>query len=612
MKKLAYFAIAALAFAACQKAVDNTTPLPATGTHMETIHAGLVETRTAYDDAGIFSWAEGDVIGVMYIDDTGNIAQIPFTAAAAGPEAEFTGEVQDNYVPMGMASYPFTEAYDGYARNDFAYSAEGENNGLRLWGSIKPDAQNPLSCTPLIAKAGDDGFYQFRTATGIVKFTVENVPAEMAYSYLETPAESEAFLNGWFFLGDDVSIEMKNATSGYHDRYNWNTPSGPNETMDIYFFLPVGTLPAGTKFELCNSNWAAIESFTFAKDVEVVRNAIVEVAPIVLEPVQILTLDDLLGEYEMTIFSAGPYSGGYAEPGDIVLEASDDSSKGNVMMTKFAGISGKQYGTFDGIKVVFPKDQIFGPNPFEDADTKPYVALDFYKGGVVDAAFELVSRGKIKAVDADVFGLRSCTEEDWQTYGGGWPWVLSFSTITAEWKGSGSGGAYVKGEEIPLKLSMIYACNSISWDGQGVAGLIDDDPSTYWHSDYYYPITDNDPVYGIYFDITLEQEIDSFQFKYQVRANNAGARPTHFVYGISADGVNWTPAGEAATEEMTGAKAGDWVTVPAVAPGSPFKFLRLGITDSASGDEGSLTGDLNFDGYKKCVNMAELKLFWAE
>ena len=614
MKKLAYFTLAALALAACQKPVD-ITPLPAPGgSHTVTIRAGFAETRTAYDKAGVFSWAEGDVIGILYNDEEGNFVQVPFTAAASGPEVEFTGEVADSYVPAGQATYPFIQEYDGYACNDLAYNKTGESAGFRLWGSIKPDPQNPLSCTPLLGFQGGDGFYQFNTATGIVKFTVENVPAEMAFSYLETPAESGAYLNGWFSLGDANCIRMENATDGFNERYNWNTPSGPHETMEIYFFLPVGTLPAGTKFELCGSNWAAIESFTFAQDVEVVRNAVVEVAPIVLEPVTILSLDDLLGEYEMTVFTPGPYSGGYAEPGDIVIEASDDPSRGNVMMTKFAGISGRQYGTFDGVSVVFPKDQIFALNSFADSDTKPYVALDFYKEGegVVDATFELLSPGKIRAAGANAFGLRSCTEQDWMEYGGGWPWVLSFSSITAEWKSSGEPASYTKGQEIPLKQSMIYASNSISWDGQGVAGLIDDNPDTYWHSDYYYAVTGNDSVYGIYFDITLEQEIDAFQFRYQVRSGNAGARPTHVVYGVSSDGVSWTQAGEAANDDMSGAAAGAWVTLPAVTPGGTFKYVRFGITDSASTDDGSLTGDLNFEGYKKCTNLAELKLFWAE
>lgn len=608
MKKSLLFALAALTLAACAKQAAPAPQAALPGTHTVTITAGFDEsTKTAYDSEGKFSWKAGDVIGVVCVDAEGNVIPVPFTTSESGPVADFTGELPDGYDLMYMATYPFNTPVDGYANNNFAW----DEKNFRLWGSIKPDMQDPLSCVPLGGIMEDDGFFTFSTATGIVKFTVVNMPKDTYYTYLETPADSQAYLNGWFTLGPDCSVMMKNATDGYHERYNWNVPTDVNQTMDIYFFLPVGTLPAGTKFEICDENWAAMHSFVFQKDVEVVRNAITEIAPIELEPVTVYGLEDLLGEYEMTDYSSGPYSGN-ATPGDIVLEASDDESLGNVIMTTFAGVPGKVYGTFDGVNLVFAKGQIFGANPYEDAAEKPYVALDFYKGEVVDPTFEIVSKGIIRAVGADAIGLRSCTQEDWQEFGGGWPWALCFGNLTAQWKGTVEPAVYTKGEEIPLKMNMIYACNSINWDGSGVGGLLDGDPATYWHSDYYYEITNNDPVYGLYFDFTLEADIDAFRFEYQVRQGNAGAKPTRIVYGVSADGESWAVVGEAATAEMSDAAAGDWVQLPAVSLDGPYRHIRLGITDSASTDEGTLTGDLNWAGYKKCVNMAELKLFWAE
>ena len=434
MKKIAFYALAALAIVSCTKEVEAPVEMGVKHTRTVTIRAGFdTETRTAYSSAGKFSWVAGDRIGVLVTDGTTK-KQVAFVTSGTGKAAEFTGEVEEGWTLAGWASYPFTNTVSGYACNDLAW--DDEKGGWRLWGSIKPDAENPLSAIPLIGAPEGDGTddYVFKTATGIVKFTVTNVPIDAVCAYLETPDELKATnnLNGWYTLSEEGTLLMENAIEPYANRYNWNAPDAPNATVDYYFFLPVGSIPAGSKFELLDSNWAALVSFELKQEVEVARNIVTRIAPIELDPSAIYTLEDILGTYEMTV-TAGPYSDNN-KPGDLVLEASDDPDKGNVMMTCFGGVTGKQYGTFNGVTITFPKDQIFGANPFSDAADKPYVALDFYAGGVIDAVFEVVERGKIKAIGADAMGLRSCTEEDWATYGGGWPWVLCYGSITAAWK----------------------------------------------------------------------------------------------------------------------------------------------------------------------------------
>ncbi len=454
MKKSVFFALAALSLAACTKDAATAVSQLTRPTHTVTISAGIDQgSKTAYDEQGKFSWSAGDVIGVVYLDPEENIVTIPFSTTDSGPVADFTGEVPDGYGLPKMATYPFNTPTDGYACNDFAWN---EKN-FRLWGSIKPDMQDPLSMMPLTGVMDDDGFFIFRSAAGAVKFTVVNMPMETYFTYLETPAESGAYLNGWFALDESGVIKMENASEGYLERYNWNVPTEANKTMDVYFFLPVGTLPAGTKFEICDNSWGAIHSFVFQKDVEVVRNAVTEIAPITIESI-----------------------------------------------------------------------------------------------------------------------------------------------------------VYEKGAEIPLKENMIYASDVCSHDGQGVIGLIDNDPATYWHSNWYYAVQANDPLYGVWFDFTIALPIDSFQFKYQVRDSNANSKPTKIVYGVSEDGVTWKQAGEVANDQMSAAAAGEWVELPAVSLDGSYRFIRLGIADSNDTGNGSLTGNLSFEGGKKCVNMAELKLFLPE
>ena len=433
MKKIALYALAALAIAGCAKEVEAPVELNLR-TRTVTIRAGFdSETKTAYDASGKFSWVAGDKIGVL-VTNGETTKQVTFITEKSGDYVDFSGQVEEGYELAGLASYPFTGEMDGYACNDLAW--DQEKDGWRLWGSIKPDHSRPLASLPLIGKADptSKGSYQFKTATGIVKFTVQNVPLEAVCAYLEIPADKKesANLNGWYKLSDDGVILMENAVEPWDNRYNWNTPQTLNGSVEYYFFIPVGTIPAGSKFELLDSSWAAIASFEMQQDIEVVRNVVTNVAALELDPVAEYSLADILGTYEMTV-TAGLYSDNN-KPGDLVLEASDDPDKGNVMMTCFGGVSGKQYGKFNGATITFPKDQIFGENPYADAAEKPYVALDFYKDRVIDAVFEVVEAGKIRAIGADAMGLRSCTAEDWAEYGGGWPWVLCYGSITASWK----------------------------------------------------------------------------------------------------------------------------------------------------------------------------------
>ena len=460
MKKLLYFAAALLTFAACEKEVEAPVEKATPATYKVTIKAGFAdETKTAYDAAGKFSWVAGDKIGVM-VQKEGELKQVTFTAKSAGAVTEFEGEVEEGWTVAEYASYPFTGVTEGYARNDFAWDkSNGEEYGWRLWGSIKPDLENPLASTPLIAKKDAEGYYSFKTATGILKFTVKNVPLETYYAYLAVPSETKEQynLNGWYSLNDEGLPTMATAIEPWEDRYNWNAPTDYNQTLDYYFFVPEGTLPVGTKFELCNSSWAAIKSFEVKTAVEVVRNRVTNVAPVEIE---------------------------------------------------------------------------------------------------------------------------------------------AYSPALEE-------------NQVWIKAKNIKAADVCTHDGGGIAALVDFDYSTYWHSNWYYAVTGNDSVYGVFFDITLEEALKDFRFEYVVRDANANARPTAIVLGVSNDGETWTKVAELATDEMMNATAGARVALPDVHADAAYKYLRFGITDSANTDEGSLTGNLNFDGYKKCVNLAELLLFKA-
>lgn len=620
MKRLLYsiFALAAIAAAAvsCSKESESITPVKEVRTHTVTIKAGLApETRTAYDGEGKFSWVEGDKIGVV-VSNGEEKKVVSFSTTGSGAVVEFSGEVEEGFEPTGIATYPYTEITEGYACNDFVY--DPAKDSYRIWGSVKPSLETPLASNPLAGMADQWGVFQFRSAMGAVKFTVENVREDVAYLYLEIPEEAEGALNGWFTLDEEGTVTMANATEGWKDRYNWNVPAKGGDTVEYYFYIPVGTIPAGLKVELRNSSWAAIQSFTTVQPIEVLRNTVTNVAAIRMDDPP-FSLDDVFGTYQMKV-TGGSYSTN-KETGDCVFEASDNPEKGDVMLTKFAGISGKQYGKLVGDKVIFDKEQVFGANPYEaTAGTYDKIALDSHNGStVVDVEFELVEPHYLKFTGVNL-GFRATTDQLWleNEHNGAWPWSLCFGSVELkpEWPEE---APELEPGQVWVKESMITAVDSCPYAGDngGAPALVDGDTSTHWHSNYYGAITNNDPVYGLYFDIALTEPLQKFHFAFITRQANSNAAPTHIVYGVSNDGENWT---KLTTEDDSGATkssgGGVRFTLSNLDAGAEYKYIRFGITDSTNSDPGSFTivgdeaaGGLDWTGYKKCANMAELMLF---
>ena len=280
MKKTAYIALATLALSACQQEVDFRVE-ESVPTHTVTLKAGFQPgTRTTYSDEGTFSWTAGDKIGVLVTNGT-ETRQVAFTTEDAKPIATFTGEVPDGFTVGEFASYPFFGDGEGDICNDLVYDAA--KDGWILSGNIRPNPEKPLAGIPLVGAKDASGFFQFKTAVGIVKFIVENVPSAMLYAELQ--AAEPGKLAGVFALTDDGFLPMDKVVDAVDFACSYQTPADKNTTMDFYFFVPAGTLPAGTEFRLRNNAAdAPLVTRVFKQPVEVAANRITKVAPIVLEP----------------------------------------------------------------------------------------------------------------------------------------------------------------------------------------------------------------------------------------------------------------------------------------------------------------------------------------
>ena len=272
MKKIACFTLAALALMACQREVDNPQE-HSVPTYTVTITARLAETRTAYDDAGKFSWSAGDKINVLISDGTTS-KQVAFTTAEAGPEVQFTGEVDEGFKVAGEAAY--------------ALDFDAAKKAWILPEQMTVNPLSPLSGVPLFGTQDLGGLFQFKTATGILKFTVENVPVETAAVTLETVGDEAPALCGELAAAPaDGVVTMAALANGGKKLVSAGAPGEPNTTKDYYFFVPAGTLPAEkTQFNVVDGSDNVIKSLAFKKAVEVAANRITNVAPVHFEAVK--------------------------------------------------------------------------------------------------------------------------------------------------------------------------------------------------------------------------------------------------------------------------------------------------------------------------------------
>lgn len=272
MKKIAFFALAALTLMACQREVNdpNETAVP---TYQVTITARLAETRTVYDDAGKFAWVAGDQIHVLVSDGTTK-KQVTFTTAEAGPEVPFTGQVDEGFQVTGEAAY--------------ALDFDASKQKWVLPERVTVDPESPLSSLPLFGAEDSEHLYQFKTATGILKFTVENAPVLTAEAVLFSMGNDSPALHGGLDAAPaDGIITMEALAGGGQMVFSTGAPAGINTTMTYWFFVPAGTLPAEkTTFAVCDAEGNIIRDFRFMKDITVQANRITNIAPVHFEPVK--------------------------------------------------------------------------------------------------------------------------------------------------------------------------------------------------------------------------------------------------------------------------------------------------------------------------------------
>ena len=152
-----------LAGTACNRQLEKDV-LPADGMVTLRFTAVVEETRTAYEGDKTASWVAGDQISVYVTNGTDGQA-VTFTADES---LTFTAQVPAGYETIVAGAYPADAAH--------TFDASGVAT-LHLPASYTLTADDdPASVIPLVGTYAD-GQMTFRHTAGVLKFTVDNVPA---------------------------------------------------------------------------------------------------------------------------------------------------------------------------------------------------------------------------------------------------------------------------------------------------------------------------------------------------------------------------------------------------------------------------------------------------
>lgn len=232
-----------------------------------TIKASLdAETKTTYAGEKTFSWVAGDHI-TLTTETSGVLGMVTLETAGSGPSVDFTGDIPLGSKPAAKAFYPETFA-----------QLDGGEIRLLLPEEMTPDAANPLSVVPLIGTKQEGNSYAFRTATGILKINLSDIPAD-ATAVVLSHESADVVLAGTFALPEGDGLTPQSAVSAKQKVTLLFTPAADGESRSFYFPLPAQEIPAGLTLSIRRSTLAEDQVLgVTGAAVEVRRNGILNLS----------------------------------------------------------------------------------------------------------------------------------------------------------------------------------------------------------------------------------------------------------------------------------------------------------------------------------------------
>lgn len=281
MKKLFVFAasVAAIAAVSCNKseadlASVNNEPVRKITAVIENA------TKTAYVESGstaTFSWKAGDQIKLLVYsnsDATKAANFYRFNADSDGASSDFTLSGTSNWSAYSTIGYALYSSELVAGGTDGAYTVT-----LPDTYSVSGSDFSTVKI-PMIGKETSTDVYSFKTAVGVLKLTLTNVPVAARKLVLKT---SDA-VAGTYPLDYENGLQMSAATSSANNiTINFSQqPAG--STVDVYIPVPVGSISAGATIEIQQTDGTVIKATgATVKAIPVERNKILPIGSISVE-----------------------------------------------------------------------------------------------------------------------------------------------------------------------------------------------------------------------------------------------------------------------------------------------------------------------------------------
>ena len=245
-----------LALGSCSREKDTN---PADGFVKMRFTAVVGDTRTAYEGDKTASWVAGDAISV-YVTNGTDGQVVTFTADES---LTFEGNVPAGYTTIVAGAYPADAAH--------TFDANGVKTIHFPATYNLEEGDDPASVIPL-AGTFADGVMTFTHPFGVLKFTINNVPANATRFRFTTFGHK---INGNYALDaelDDTLVEAEKSVD-----INFPEAAG---THTFYVPMPAGELYAESVISLYDFDNEILFQKVASKEITVTKNVIKRIAAV--------------------------------------------------------------------------------------------------------------------------------------------------------------------------------------------------------------------------------------------------------------------------------------------------------------------------------------------
>ena len=151
-------ALGAMVAYACNKEeiAQNEIEGPVQEETLTEIKVEIIDTKTAYDELGHFTWASGDNLSVVVWKEATAFDRDKFTLSEGEGtnSATFSGSISSGWTELGIALYPHPHLGSFACLPAGTYDSGAADCGLQISKpqEITPNLSSPLSVIPLIGR----------------------------------------------------------------------------------------------------------------------------------------------------------------------------------------------------------------------------------------------------------------------------------------------------------------------------------------------------------------------------------------------------------------------------------------------------------------------------